>query len=252
ERGERLETVMHVLYLVFNEGYATSNGRDLVRSDLANEAIRLTRLLGRALPDVAEVSGLLALMLLTDARRAARSGPNGELIPLDQQDRSLWDRAQIEEGVALVSAALPRGIVGPYQIQAAIAAVHDEAPSADATDWPQILALYGVLMQIAESPMVRLSEAIAAAMVHGPRVGLERLAPLDDDARFAKHHRLSAVRGHLYEKLGDIAAACDCYRVAASRTTSAPERDYLLAQAARLSQEGPQKRLHEEKKASTL
>jgi RNA polymerase sigma factor (sigma-70 family) len=248
ERVDRLDTVMHVLYLVFSEGYATSSGKDVVRSDLANEAIRLTRLLSQALPEVAEVSGLLALMLLSDARRDARSGPNGELVPLDQQDRTLWDRAQIREGVALVSAALPRGRVGPYQIQAAIAAVHDEAASADATDWPQILALYGVLSSLADSPMVRLSHAIAAAMVHGPALGLDLLRPLDDDARFKNHHRLAAVRGHLHEKLGDLAQAREHYRLAAGRTTSTPERDYLLAQAARLSE----KELREPAKPSTL
>ncbi len=205
------------------------------RPDLAAEAIRLARLAHLLLPRDAEVAGLLALMLLTDARRAARTGMSGELIPLDEQDRSLWDRAMIDEGVALVSAALPRGGVGAYQLQAAIAAVHDEAATAEATDWPQILALYTVLEGLSDNPMVALNRAVAAAMVHGPAVGLAQLEPLDGDARLKGHHRLDAVRAHLHERAGDVASAIAGYRAAARRTASAPERDYLLMKAARLA-----------------
>ena len=230
----RLSSVMHVLYLIFNEGYAATSGAQLVRTDLSGEALRLLRLLRRALPEHAEVAGLLALLLLTDARRAARTGPSGELIPLDQQDRSRWDRAAIAEGVALLSATLPRGQLGPYQLQAAIAAVHDEAQSTEATDWPQVLALYGVLRQLADHPLVELSEAVAAAMVHGPDAGLQRLDALAE--RLEGNHRLHAVRAHLLERKGDLAGAVRHYRLAAQRTTSAPERDYLLLHAALLSQ----------------
>jgi len=194
ERAARLGNVMHVLYLVFNEGYTASSGPELVRTDLSAEAIRLTRMLRRLVPDDPEVTELLALMLLTDARRAARTGPAGELVPLDQQDRSLWDRAAIEEGIALVTEALPRGAVGPYQVQAAIAAVHDEAESVEATDWPQILGLYGLLLRMSDSPMVALNHAVAIAMVHGPAAGLERLDAVAHDPRIAGHHRLDAVR----------------------------------------------------------
>ena len=186
------------------------------------------------LPDNPEVAGLLALMLLTDARRHARTGPAGELIPLDEQDRALWDRALIAEGVALLSEALPRGSSGPYQLQAAIAAVHDEAPRVEDTDWPQILALYGVLAGLQDNPMVRLNEAIAAAMVHGPAEGLARIERLAADARLAGHYRLDAVRAHLYERLGDAERALAHYRAAAARTASAPERDFLTLRAARL------------------
>ena len=239
ERAERLSAVLHVLYLLYNEGYVSSAGAQLHRTDLSDEAIRLTRALHALLPSpslsagqAAEVTGLLALMLLTDARRAARTGPRGELIPLDEQDRTRWDRALIAEGVALVSAALSRGAAGPYQIQAAIAALHDEAPRAEETDWAQIHALYGVLAQMSDNPMVALNRAIAAAMVRGPAVGLEQLAALD--ARLPGHYRLDAVRGHLYERLGDRERASAHYRAAASRTASIPERDYLLGKAARL------------------
>jgi len=235
ERAERLGAVLHVLYLIFNEGYASSIGTQLQRSDLANEAIRLARAVHKLLPDDGEIAGLLALMLLTDARRAARTGPDGELIPLAEQDRALWDRAAIVEGVALVSAALSRGSIGAYQLQAAIAAVHDEAPHADATDWPQIMALYGLLKQMSDNPMVTLNHAIAAAMVHGPRAGLTLLASLDSDERIAGHHRLDAVRAHLLERAGDNDAALAHYRAAAERTASIPERDYLRTQAARLA-----------------
>jgi RNA polymerase sigma factor (sigma-70 family) len=234
ERVERLRAVLHVLYLIFSEGYASSVGPALNRPDLSNEAIRLARQVHRLLPDEPEVAGLLALMLLTDARRAARTGPNGELIPLDEQDRSRWDRRLIDEGIALISDALANGFPGPYQIQAAIAAVHDEAAAVEDTDWPQILALYGVLERMAGSPMVTLNRAIAAAMVHGPEAGLEMLKPLDDDERMRGHFRLAAVRGHLFERSGDRERAVEHFRAAAERTTSAPERDYLLLKAARL------------------
>jgi RNA polymerase sigma factor (sigma-70 family) len=235
ELATRLDAVMHVLYLLFSEGYAASSGAEVVRTDLSSEALRLTRMLHRLVPGQAEVAGLLALLLLTDARRAARTGPSGELIPLDQQDRSLWDRDAIGEGVALISATLPRGTMGPYQLQAAVAAVHDEAASAEATDWAQILALYGVLQRLSDNPMVDLNHAIATAMVHGPAAGLERLDVLDADPRIAEHHRLDAVRAHLLERLGDRVGAIALYRRAAERTTSTAERNYLLAHAAHLS-----------------
>jgi len=230
----RLGNVLHVLYLIFNEGYTSSFGPDLQRSELANEAIRLTRMVYQLLPSDAEVAGLLALLLLTDARRRARSGPDAELIPLDEQDRSLWDPAEIAEGVALISAALPRGAVGPYQLQAAIAAIHDEAPRAEDTDWPQILALYSLLERMLDNPMVMLNRAIALAMVHGPQAGLERLKALDVDGRLSGHHRLDAVRAHLLEMAGARQDAVAHYKVAAGRTTSLPEQRYLLARAARL------------------
>ena len=234
ERAERLSAVLHVLYLIFNEGYASSVGAELQRAELSNEAIRLTRAVHALLPRDGEVAGLLALMLLTDARRAARTGPRGEIIALDEQDRSLWDRRLVDEGVALISATLPRGSIGPYQLQAAIAAVHDEAPSTDETDWGEILALYGVLKRITDNPMVTLNLAIAASMVHGPATGLELLTALDGDARIAGHYRLDAVRAHLFEKSGDRDRALMHYRAAAEGTTSTPERNYLLTKAARL------------------
>ena len=236
DRAERLPAVLHVLYLIFNEGYASSIGAHLQRLNLAREAIRLTRCAKNLLPDDAEVAGLLALMLLTDARRAARTGPDEGLIPLDKQDRSLWDRAEISEGIEFLTAALSKGSVGPYQLQAAIAAVHDEAARAEDTDWPQILALYELLKRVSPSPMVTLSHAIATAMVHGPSKGLELLKPLDSDDRLAEHHRLNAVRAHLLEMVGDHETAVRHYRIAASRTTSIPERNYLMAQAARLEE----------------
>ena len=235
DRAEPLRAVLHVLYLIFNEGYATSAGPQLRRADLSDEAIRLTRLVYDRQRDDAEVAGLLALMLLTDARRAARTGPNGELIPLAQQNRARWDREQIAEGIALLSTALPKGAVGPYQLQAAIAAVHDEAASAEDTDWQQILALYELLKRMSDNPMIVLNHAIAAAMVHGARKGLELLGPLDSDMRLTERHRLEAVRGHLLEMAGDHEGAITHYRIAASRATSMPERDYLMMQAARLS-----------------
>ena len=240
ERTERLPAVLHVLYLIFNEGYASSSGAQLQRLDLAREAIRLTRSAKTLLPDNAEVAGLLALMLLTDARRAARTGPNEELIPLDKQDRSLWDRSEISEGVELLTAALSKGNVGLYQLQAAVAAVHDEASRAQDTDWPQILALYELLKRVSPGPMVTLNHAIAAAMVHGPAKGLELLKPLDTDTRLADHYRLDAVRGHLLEMLGDHERAIHHYRIAAGRTTSLPEQNYLMTQAARLAEKKTQ------------
>jgi len=235
ERAARLGSVLHVLYLIFNEGYVAGAGAALHRPDLAAEAIRLARLAHALLPREGEAAGLLALMLLTDARRAARTGADGELIPLDEQDRGLWDRAAIAEGTALVEAALTTGAPGPYGVQAAIAALHDEAPSADATDWPQILLLYGVLTRLTDNPMARLNEAVAAAMVHGPREGLARVAAIAADGRLDGHHRLDAVRAHLLERAGDAPAAIASYRAAAARTASLPERDYLLARAARLA-----------------
>jgi len=235
ERGDRLAAALHVLYLVFNEGYASSAGPDLQRTDLSNEAIRLTRAVHRLLPNEAEVAGLLALLLLTDARRRARTGPDGELISLEQQDRALWDGALIEEGVALVSAALRMGSVGAYQLQAAIAAVHDEAARAEDTDWPQILSLYGVLKRMSDNPMVALNHAIAAAMVQGPDAGLDLLKTLDADERIQGHYRLDAVRAHLHERAGRRDQAISHYRAAADKTTSIPERNYLNTQAARLA-----------------
>ena len=235
ERAERLTAVLHVLYLIFNEGYTSSFGKSLQRTELSIEAIRLGRALHQLLADESEVAGLLALMLLTDARRPARTGSDGELIPLDKQDRSLWDQSAITEGVALISATLAKGAVGPYQLQAAIAAVHDEAKTSDDTDWPQILALYGLLKRMSDNPMVALNHAIAAGMVHGPRAGLDLLKALDEDERLAGHYRIDAVRAHLLERAGDLDAAVEHYRAAADRTTSIPERDYLLTQAARLA-----------------
>jgi RNA polymerase sigma factor, sigma-70 family len=235
ERDERLQAVLHVLYLIFNEGYSASGGDALHRTDLSNEAIRLARALHAQLGGDGEVAGLLALMLLTDARRLARTGPSGELIPLDEQDRSRWDRASIDEGIALVSQAMRGGPVGPYQIQAAISAIHDEAARAEDTDWAQILALYTVLERMSDNPMVALNRAIAVAMVHGAARGLAELEPLDGNPRVAETHRLDAVRGHLYEMTGDHERAARHYRRAADRTASVPERDYLVARAARLA-----------------
>jgi RNA polymerase sigma factor (sigma-70 family) len=236
ERVQRLHAVLHVLYLIFNEGYTSSVGPRLQRLELSSEAIRLTRAVRALLPEDAEVAGLLALMLLTDARRAARTGPDGELIALTKQDRTLWDQTEITEGIALITAALSKGSIGAYQLQAAVAAVHDEAARVEDTDWPQILALYELLKHMSDNPMVMLNHAIAAAMVHGPSKGLELLRALDSDARIAGHHRLDAVRAHLLEMAGDNTAAITHYRIAAGRTTSIPERNYLMTQAARLSE----------------
>jgi predicted RNA polymerase sigma factor len=234
ERAGRLGVVLHALYLVFNEGYTTSSGPSLHRAQLTMDAIRLARLLHQLLPGEGEVAGLLALMLLTDARRDARTGDDGSIVPLAEQRRELWDPAQIEEGVALVTRTLGTAPIGPYQLQAAIAAVHDEAPSAGETDWPQILALYEVLESVAPGPVVTLNRAVAVAMVHGPRAGLGVLGTLDDDARMAQSHRLDAVRGHLLELTGDAAAARDAYERAARMTASVPEQRYLALRAARL------------------
>ena len=237
ERAERLMSVLHVLYLIFNEGYSGSIGSDLQRRDLANEAIRLTRAVHHLLPDNGEVAGLLALMILTDARRRARTGPEGELIPLDKQDRTLWDQKAISEGVALISQTLSRGSIGSYQLQAAIAAVHDEAARAQDTDWTQILALYGLLRRISDNPMVTLNYAIAAAMVHGPSTGLKLLEALDADSRLAGHYRIDAVRAHLFEMAGDQQRAIAYYQAAARRTTSIPERDYLTTKVTRMNED---------------
>ena len=239
ERAERLRVVLHVVYLIFNEGYTATAGPRLQRLGLTREAIRLTRAVHALRPDDGEVAGLLALMLLTDARRAARTAADGALVPLAEQDRSLWDLAEIEEGVALVTATLERARVGPYQLQAAIAAVHADAPSAQETDWTQILALYRLLERVGPNPMVTLNHAVALAMVDGPRAGLELLATLDGDARVANHHRLEAVRAHLLELAGDQAAALRAYRTAARRSTSTPERRHLERRAARLASSTP-------------
>lgn len=232
ERAERLRLVLHVLYLIFNEGYASSTGGELHRAELSDEAIRLTRIVRRLLPDDAEVTGLLALMLLIDARRPARSDEAGELIPLAEQDRTRWDQALIAEGVALLNSTLGQGKVGEYQLQAAIAAVHDRARHAADTDWPQILALYGLLERMTNNPVVTLNRAVAAAMAHGPSAGLELLDAADE--RLAGHYRLDAVRAHLLEMAGDDEAALAHYRAAAERTTNLVERRYLTTQAARL------------------
>ena len=230
----RLAAVLHVLYLIFNEGHTSSSGPQLQRVELSREAIRLARALHAQLPKDSEVAGLLALMLLNHARSGARSGPGGELIPLAEQDRSLWDAEAIAEGVALITEALPRGPLGPYQVQAAVAACHDEAKTAEETDWPQILALYGVLERLSASPVVSLNRAVAAAMVQGPAAGLRILQELESEGRLAGHHRLYVVRAHLLDMAGDREAAAENYRVAASRTTSLPERHYLMLRAARL------------------
>jgi RNA polymerase sigma factor (sigma-70 family) len=238
EWPERLASVMHTLYLVFNEGYTASAGAALQRADLTAEAIRLTRMLHRLRPGEAEVAGLLALMLLTDARRDARTDGHGSLIPLPEQRRDLWDRSQIAEGVALLTRTLGSAPIGQYQLQAAIAAVHDEAPSTEETDWPQILALYEVLERVAPGPMVALNKAVAVAMVHGPRAGLAMVGGLETDDRLAHTHRLDAVRGHLLEFAGELTAAREAYQRAAARTASIPEQRYLTLRAAQLLDKG--------------
>jgi RNA polymerase sigma factor (sigma-70 family) len=235
ERAARLAVVLHVLYLVFNEGYTATSGPDLQRTDLTTEAIRLVRDLHRLLPGDGEVAGLLALMLLVDARRPARALADGSLVPLAEQDRSQWSRPAIDEGVALISASLATAPVGQYQLQAAIAAVHDEAPTAADTDWPEIVALYDLLARIAPNPMVALNQAVAIAMVEGPRAGLARLDDLADDDRIAGGHRLEAVRAHLLEMDGDAVGARTSYLAAALKTTSTPERRYLEMRAARVA-----------------
>ena len=236
ERTERLGVVLQVLYLIFNEGYTATSGPDLQRPDLTAEAIRLARDLHRRLPDEPEAAGLLALMLLTDARRPARTLADGSLVPLDRQERGRWTRQMIAEGTTLVRSALARGPAGPYQVQAAIAALHDEAQLAEDTDWPQILALYELLEALAPNPMVTLNRAVALAEVRGPQEGLGLLATLDGDPRLAGNHRLPAVRAHLLERAGDAGAATEAYRVAARMTSSLPERRYLTARADRLTE----------------
>ncbi|GAA2831968.1 RNA polymerase sigma factor [Crossiella cryophila] len=234
ERDERLQVVLHVLYLIFNEGYTASSGPELQRAELAGEAIRLTRLVHRLAPADSEVTALLALMLLTDARRETRTGPDGALVPLTEQDRTRWDRVALTEGVDLVRRTLRTGELGPYLIQATIAATHAEAACAADTDWPQILVLYRILDRIAPNPVVTLNRAIALAMVEGPKAGLDLLDELAADERMRANHRLDAVRAHLLERDGEPAAAAQAYRLAARRTNSLPEQRYLLARAARL------------------
>jgi RNA polymerase sigma factor (sigma-70 family) len=234
ELGERLRVVLQVLYLIFNEGYTTSSGPALHRADLTTEAIRLARILHQLMPEEGEGTGLLALMLLTDARRAARTNADGTIVPLAEQQRELWNRAQIDEGVALLTRTLGKVAVGAYQLQAAIAAVHDESPSDKETDWPQILALYQVLERVSPGPIVTLNRAVAVAMVNGPRAGLALLGTLDADERLANSHRLEAVRGHLLELAGEPVAARKSYQLAARMTASVPEQRYLALRAARL------------------
>jgi RNA polymerase sigma factor (sigma-70 family) len=234
ERAERLAVVLHTLYLIFTEGYAATSGQSLYRVGLSTEAIRLTRMVHQLLPDDGEVAGLLALMLLTDARRHARTNANGELVPLADQDRALWDADKIAEGVALITEALPRGTAGPYQLQAAIAAIHDEAPSDTETDWPQIKALYELLLQISDNPVIALNHAVAVAMADGPSSGLQRLETLATDKQLAEDHRLYAVRAHLLEMSGETAAACEAYRAAARRARNLPQQRYLIGRATRL------------------
>jgi RNA polymerase sigma factor (sigma-70 family) len=236
ERAQRLSAVLHVLYLIFNEGYVATAGPHAQRLELSNEAIRLARALHHSLPHDGEVGGLLALMLLTNARRKARTGPDEELIPLAKQDRRLWDQTEIAEGIALITATLSQGSISSYQLQAAIAAVHAEAPRAEDTDWPQILALYELLKHMSGNPMVMLNHAIATAMVRGPAEGLKLLKVLDEDGRLKGHHRLDAVRAYLLEMSGDCAGASTHYQLAAERTTSLPERTYLVTQVARLNE----------------
>jgi len=237
ERDERLRAVLHVLYLIFNEGYATTSGPSLQRTELTAEAIRLARIVHRLLPEDSEVTGLLALMLLTDARRLARTGPHGELIPMAEQDRRLWSADDIAEGVALITEALPSGPTGPYQLQAAIAALHDEAPSTEATDWREIVALYEVLMQLSDNPIVALNHAVGVAMAQGPRAGLGLLEKLEADGRLAEDHRLDAVRAHLLEMTGDHVGARGSYEAAARRATNPAQQRYLRGRAARLAGE---------------
>ncbi|MBO0684001.1 MAG: RNA polymerase sigma factor [Candidatus Dormibacteraeota bacterium] len=239
EWDERLRAVLQVLYLIFNEGYTTTAGADLARGDLTGEAIRLARLVHRLLPEDGEVAGLLALMLLTEARRPARTRPDGSLVPLEEQDRGLWDQDLIREGVELVTDSLRRTRPGPYQLQAAIAAVHDEAARTEDTDWPQILSLYRLLEAMSPNPMVALNRAVAVAMVHGPQAGLAIVDQLATDSRMARHHRLHQVRAHLLERSGQAAEARDTYLVAARYANNVPERRYLESRAAGLASRAP-------------
>jgi len=234
ERADRLAVVLHVLYLIFNEGYVSTAGPSLQRPDLAADAIRLARTVHGLLPDDAEVAGLLALMLLTDARREARTGPGGELVPMDAQDRSRWDRAEITEGIELVDLAFDRGIAGPYLLQAAIAAVHDRSSSADTTDWARIERLYDQLALISDNPVVALNRVVAVAMAHGAASGLELLATLEADRRVDEDHRFYAVRAHLLEMIGSVDAAREAYESAATRTGNLAQQRYLRARAARI------------------
>jgi RNA polymerase sigma factor (sigma-70 family) len=233
ERTRRLPAVLHVLYLIFNEGYTASSGPTLQRVELSTEAIRLTRQLHASLPAEGEVAGLLALMLLTDARRPARTAADGSLVPLGEQDRTRWDAAAIAEGIALISATLPHAEPGPYQLQAAIAAVHDEAARAADTDWAQILALYDVLAAFAPGPMVTLNRIVALAMVDGPAAGLAALDAAAADPVLAGHHRSAAIRAHLLDELGEHEAAREYYVRAARGTRSGPEQRYLLGRTTR-------------------
>jgi RNA polymerase sigma factor (sigma-70 family) len=235
ERASRLDAVLRVLYLIFNEGYASTAGPELQRTELAREAIRLVRMLHAARPDDSEVTGLLALMLLTHARHRARTGPDGSLIPMAEQDRTLWDSDAITEGVSLITSALPRGPTGPYQLQAAIAAVHDGAPSWELTDWPQIEALYEVLLGIDRNPVVALNHAVAVAMVRGPQAGLDLLAGIEGDARVNEDRRFHAVRAHLLEMTGNRRAAREAYEAAGRRATNLQQQRFLHAQAAHLT-----------------
>jgi len=232
ERAERLRAALGVLYLIFNEGYAASEGPELARTELSGEAIRLTRIARLALPEP-EVGGLLALMLLTDARRPARTDGRGELVPLDRQDRSLWDAGAIAEGGRILAEEIAKGAVGPYQLQAAIALAHDRARRPEDTDWGEILALYGLLEQVSPGPMVALNRAVATAMAEGPDAGLVLLAEVEP--RLAGHHRLHAVRAHLLELAGDGRGAHAEYSRAAELTASLPERRYLTRRAALLA-----------------
>jgi predicted RNA polymerase sigma factor len=236
ERSDRVAAVLRVLYLIFNEGHTASSGASLHRVDLIAEAIRLTRQLHEGLPEDGEVAGLLALMLLTDARRPARVTVDGALVPLAEQDRGLWDAGNIREGIALITQTLATAPIGPYQLQAALAAVHDEAPRAEDTDWRQILGLYELLRTIAPGPIVTLNRVVAVAMVHGPGAGLRELAAVGNDPALRGNHRVDAVRAHLLELKGDPGGASRHYRLAARRTLSTPERRYLESRAARLSQ----------------
>ena len=232
--AERVDQALAVLYLMFTEGHTSSEGDHLVDGDLSREAIRLARQLYAAAPDHREAGGLLALMLLSEARRPARTTPEGAMVPLDEQDRSRWDAALVAEGLALVAELVAGVQPGPYLLQATIAAVHAEAPSAEETDWPQILVLYKLLDAVRPGPVTTLNRAVAEGMAHGPDAGLALLDTLDDDPRLAPHHRLAAVRAHLLERRGDRDAARAAYRRAAEQTLNTTERDYLLGRAQRL------------------